>query len=259
MGGHPAMKYLDFQAYVGITKHNGGFAATDELHALCHMAGARQVLEVGCGIGVGPAYMSRKYGCRVVGVDISPQMLEWARLRASEEGVADRVAFQVADVLQLPFAADRFDVVLCESVLAFAEDKRQAIAECVRVTKPGGYVGLNETFWKQELSPELVAQMRDQVGPVDIPTAETWQALWEESGLQEQVVRLYDIEPGQEIRDRIQWVGWRWAMRAFVRLARLYLANPGFRQSLREMYRAPADAMEQMGYGLFAGKKQEAG
>jgi hypothetical protein len=54
------MKYLDFQAYVGITKHNGGFAATDELHALCHMAGARQVLEVGCGIGVGPAYMARQ-------------------------------------------------------------------------------------------------------------------------------------------------------------------------------------------------------
>ena len=250
------MKYLDFQAYVGITKHNGGFAATDELLSLCHVDGEKEVLEVGCGIGVGPTYIARKHGCRVVGVDISEKMIEWSRLRAREEGVQARVEFHVADVLHLPFEANRFDVVLCELVLAFVEDKRQAIAECLRVTKPGGSIGLNETFWKHEPSPEIVARMRSQLGSEDIPTAATWQALWEESGLLERVVRLHEIDPGKEIRDRMQWVGRRWAMRGFVRLARLYLTNPGARQSLREMYRAPADAMQEMAYGLFVGRKQ---
>ena len=76
----PSSTYLDFQAEVGITKHVGGFAATDELLSLCHIADAKEVLNVGCGIGVGSAYIARKFGCRVVGVDISEKMIEWSRL-----------------------------------------------------------------------------------------------------------------------------------------------------------------------------------
>jgi arsenite methyltransferase len=67
--------YLDVQAQVGITKHIGGFEATDTLLALCHVETARELLYVGCGIGVGPVYIARKFGCRVIGVDISEKML----------------------------------------------------------------------------------------------------------------------------------------------------------------------------------------
>jgi arsenite methyltransferase len=74
------LNYLDMQAYVGITKHNGGFGATDELLSLCHTKDAQEVLNVGCGIGVGSAYVARTYGCRVVGVDISEKMIEWLSL-----------------------------------------------------------------------------------------------------------------------------------------------------------------------------------
>jgi hypothetical protein len=42
------IEYLDMQAYVGITKHVGGIEATNELLACCHIADARQVLNVGC-------------------------------------------------------------------------------------------------------------------------------------------------------------------------------------------------------------------
>ena len=128
------MNYLDMKAHVGITEHYGGFEATNELLSLCHIEDAREVLNVGCGIGVGPAYIAR------------------------EEGVEDRVELRTADVLELPFEADRFDVVIVESVLAFVEDKQRAIREGVRVTKPGGYVGLNEMFWIKEPSPEIAGQ-----------------------------------------------------------------------------------------------------
>jgi ubiquinone/menaquinone biosynthesis C-methylase UbiE len=247
-------QYLDMQAYVGITKHNGGVEATDELLGLCHIQDAREVLNVGCGIGVGSAYVARKYGCRVVGVDISEKMIAWSRQRAREERVEDKVEFQTADVLELPFAADRFDVVFCESVLAFVADKPRAIRECVRVAKPGGYVGLNETFWIAELSPELIARAQSSLG-ADIPTAATWQALWEESGLRDKVVRTHQIDPRREVKDRIQWVGWRWALRAWGRLLRLYMTNPAIRQSIKEMFNAPLDVMQQMGYGLYVGRR----
>ena len=65
------LDYLGMQAYVGITKHNGGLEATDELLSLCHVNEAREVLKVGCGIGVGSAYVARTHDCHIVGVDIS--------------------------------------------------------------------------------------------------------------------------------------------------------------------------------------------
>ena len=63
--------FLDIQARVGISKHLGGFEATNELLSLCHIEEAREVLYAGSGIGVGPAYIARTHGCRVIGVDIS--------------------------------------------------------------------------------------------------------------------------------------------------------------------------------------------
>jgi len=170
-------KFLDMQAYVGITKHIGGFEATDELLSLCRIEDAREVLNVGCGIGVRLRLYRQKHGCHVVGVDVSEKMIEWSRRRAREERVEPQVEFRTADVLDLPFEADRFDVVFAESVLIFVEDKAQAIRECVRVTKPGGYVGLSEGFWTVQPSPELLARVRVAVGPC-VPTLEAWQALW---------------------------------------------------------------------------------
>ncbi len=252
----PGIEYLDMQAYVGITKHNGGFAATDELLTLCRIETAREVLNAGCGIGVGSAYVARNYPCHVVGVDISEKMLAWSRQRARMVGVSDKVDLRVGDVLALPFKSDRFDVVFCESVLAFVEDKGRAIAECVRVTKPGGYVGLNETYFVDKATPELTARVQTSLG-THVPSAATWQALWEKSVLCDRVVKLYRIDARTEIRDRIRWVGWRWAVRAWGRLLRLYITEPTLRQSLREMFDAPVDLLQQMGYGIFVGRKPE--
>ena len=129
--------YLDFQAQVGITKHIGGPEATAALLSRCHIENGQEVLYVGSGIGVGPALIARRYGARVVGVDISPKMIEWSWKRAREEHVTSKVVFQVADILDLPLETDRFDAVVCESVVAFVEDKQRAILECIRVAKPG--------------------------------------------------------------------------------------------------------------------------
>jgi SAM-dependent methyltransferase len=251
----PDVKYLDFQAEVGITKHVGGYAATDELLSLCHIEDAREVLNVGCGIGVGVAYIARKFGCRVVGVDISGKMIEWSRLRAREENVEDKVEFRVADILELPFEDDRFDAVIVKSVLAFVEDKPRAIRECIRVTKPGGYVGLNESYWTKEPSPGMIAVVQDSIGG-STPTRDAWQALWEASGLHNRVVSLRQVETGAEIKDRLGWVGRCWALRGLGRMLRLSITNPALRHSVKKFFGRPSlDSMQEIGYGLFAGQK----
>jgi ubiquinone/menaquinone biosynthesis C-methylase UbiE len=247
-------RFLDMQADVGVTKHIGGFEATTELLSLCHIEGAREVLNVGCGIGVGSAYIAKKYGCHVVGVDVSEKMIDWSRRRAREERIESKVEYRTADVLDLPFEADRFDVVFAESVLIFVEDKARAIRECVRVTMPGGYVGLNEGFWTEQPSTELVALAKDAVGPC-VPTLETWQALWEASGLQERAVQTRQIDARTEVKSRIQWIGWRWLLRAWGRALRLYITNPATRQSIKKQFDVPPEVFQYLGYGLFVGKK----
>lgn len=246
--------FLDMQAAIGITKHMGGREATDALLSLCHIEDTHEVLNVGCGIGAGSAYIAKKYGCHVVGVDISEKMIEWSLKRAREEGVGDRVEFRTADVLNLPFETDRFDVVFTESVLIFVEDKARAIRECTRVTKPGGHVGLNEAFWSRQPSPEMIALVADAIGP-HIPTIETWQALWEASGLQERIIRTNEIDASSEVKSRIRWIGWPWLLRAWGRALRLYFTDSTVRQSIKKTFDVDPEVFLSTGYGLFVGKK----
>ncbi|HSG17833.1 MAG TPA: class I SAM-dependent methyltransferase [Anaerolineae bacterium] len=247
-------QFLDMQAAIGVSKHIGGFEATIELLSLCHIGDAHEVLNVGCGIGVGSTYIAKKYDCHVTGVDISEKMIEWSRRRAKEEKVEAKAKFRTANVGELPFEANRFDVVFAESVLIFVEDKAQAIRECVRVTRPGGYVGINEGFWTVQPSAELIALARDAVGPC-VPTLETWRALWEASGLQERVIKTRRADPRTEVKSRIQWIGWQWLLKAWGRALRLYITNPAIRQSIKKQFDVPQEAFHYLGYGLFVGKK----
>jgi SAM-dependent methyltransferase len=256
--------YLDMQAYVGITKHMGGFPATKALLSLCHVGDAREILEVGCGIGVGPVYVARTYDCRVVGVDISEQMIAWSRQRARKERAEDRIELRVADVLALPFEADRFDAVVCESVLAFVADKQGAIRELVRVTKPGGYVGLNEAFLLTETPSSRVGELARQMG-TEMVNLDAWKALWAASGLGDRVVRVYRLNPAREVRDRMRWIGLRWLVRGWARVIRLYATQPSLRPALKAMLGTVTDTTEDelgaapawasFGYGLFVGRK----
>jgi SAM-dependent methyltransferase len=250
------ISYLDLQGLAGVSKHTGGFPATEELLAMCHIEDAQEVLEVGCGIGVGAAHMARKYGLRVVAVDLSETMLDWARQRVEREGVAERVEFHKANVLDLPFEDDRFDAVICESVLAFVGDKTAAIAEMMRVLKPSGYVGLNEVVWLEE-PPEGLAQKADPSGSLGthVVSADRWRELWAASGLQEGDVRVYPIDAAQEIRSRIRWIGWRQVLSAWRRTLPLYVTKPAMRTALKGLMDTPREWFAFLGYVLLAGRK----
>ena len=238
---------------MGITKHMGGYTATDALYRLCHLGEAQEVLEVGCGIGVGPAYIARRFGCRVMAVDISEKMLSWARQRARREGVADRVAFRRAGASELPFENNRFDAVIVESVLAFVEDKEAAMHELTRVTKPGRYVGLNETYWTELPPPEFLSYSLG-VGPEIITEAE-WRAIWEATPLEARTIQLQDLEAKQELRDRINWIGWRSILPAWGRVVKLLLTNRRSRDAIKQQLDTPPELAKRLGYALFVGRK----
>ncbi len=253
--------FFDFAAEVGLTKHLGGHAATEELVELCHIDNAKYVLDVGCGAGTTPCFLAKTVGCRVVGVDISEGMIKRSRERARREGVTDQVEFRVADAQDLPFEDNLFDAVITESVTAFPEDKQQAVNEYARVTRPGGYVGLNESTWRKvPPPPEMVAWAGQDLGANVKPlTSDEWIGLLEGAGLKDIIVRAYPINTRTEVRGLVQRYGCRGMLGVYGRILSLYARNPAYREFLRRVREEggikPENLEEYFGYGLYIARK----
>jgi SAM-dependent methyltransferase len=252
--------FFDFAAKVGITKHIGSLEATQALIELCHIGEGKCVLDVGCGVGVTPCSIARRYGCRVVGVDILEGMIERSKERAKREGVMDRVEFRVADAQDLPFEDGLFDAVITESVTAFPEDKQKAVNEYVRVTKPEGYVGLSESTWlKVPPPPELIAWASQDLGANIKPlTSSEWVGLLESAGLGEIVAKTYAINVRNEARGMSRRYGWGGMLGILCRMFSLYATSPAYRKFVKEVREneiTPANLDEYFGYGLYVGRK----
>jgi SAM-dependent methyltransferase len=247
--------YFEFLAGMGITKHIGSMKATEELVRLCHIREGTYVLDVGCGVGATPCYLARTYNCRVMGVDLLEKMVEQSRARARSLGVEDLVEFKVADARDLPFDDDHFDAVIAESVNAFFEDKLQAIQEYVRVTRPGGYVGITEMTWLRTPPPEVVAYYMKTVY-ADALEADGWRNLLRGAELEDVVGNAYKLDLPTESRGRIQRYGCRGMMKLLPRAVYAVLKDRASRQFMRKVFTSlPKDMMGDMGYGVYAGRK----
>ena len=251
----PEISYFELQAYVGTTKHMGGFETTKALIELCHIGKDTYVLEVGCGVGATACYLAKKHGCRVVGVDLLESMIARSNERAQKEGVANSVEFRVADAQDLPFDDAHFDVVIGESVLTFIKDKQRVLNECARVTKPGGYVGLNEELWIETPPAQLIEQVRHiwDIKP-NIPTLEGWMGLLEGAGLRDIVVQTYKFDTRRE-STQVQRYRFQDMWRMFYRTLLLYVKNPTFRKYMSERGHLPKDIFRYLGYAIFVGRR----
>jgi len=95
-------------------------------------------LDAGCGSGVLSRWLAGQ-GCRVLGVDASPEMVDVSAKLGGSHANADRLDFRrVETIARLPFGAEEFEGILCSSVLEYLPDPAACLAEFFRVLKPGG-------------------------------------------------------------------------------------------------------------------------
>ncbi|NIX76658.1 class I SAM-dependent methyltransferase [Microvirga terricola] len=124
--------------------HVRELAATREHVERLHLEKGMQVVDVGCGIG-GPArYIAMSHDVHVTGVDPVPEFIAAARDLTRRCGLEDRIVFQEADALAMPFGDNSFDAALCLYMAMNIADKGRLCREIHRVLKPGGRVVWSE-------------------------------------------------------------------------------------------------------------------
>ncbi|HEX3404249.1 MAG TPA: methyltransferase domain-containing protein [Acetobacteraceae bacterium] len=122
--------------------HSRRRRATEELARLLAPTATDRVVDIGSGLG-GPArYLAATYGCRVSGVDLTPQFVAAATELTRRSGLAGTVDFQVGSALALPDAG--FDLGWTQNVAMNIADRARWYAEMHRVLKPGGRLAIQD-------------------------------------------------------------------------------------------------------------------
>ncbi len=112
-------------------------------------ASIQRVLDIGCGTGSWIIEAAQTYPTMsLVGIDISPRMIEYAQKIANAQSISDRVKFQVMDALNpLEFPTESFDLVNIRLGSSFMRtwDWPRLILEMLRITRPGGVIRIMES------------------------------------------------------------------------------------------------------------------
>ena len=122
--------------------HGGGTQATREHIERAGIKASMHVMDLGCGVGGCSRVIAATCGCRVTGIDLTPDFIEVARELTRRCGM--HIEFRLADALDLPFAEGTFDHVWCHNVTMNIQDKRKLASEVARVLKRGGRFSCSE-------------------------------------------------------------------------------------------------------------------
>jgi arsenite methyltransferase len=162
--GRPLARMLEYadEWLIGIPESSiESFAGTGNPFSLGELRPGERVVDVGCGAGIDSLIAAKKVapGGRVIGVDMTPSMLEKARHAANETGLSN-VEFREGYAEVLPVEDGWADVVISNGVLNLMPDKAAALEEMSRVLGPDGRLQIGDIL-VQKAVPESAKRKID--------------------------------------------------------------------------------------------------
>lgn len=180
-------------------KHSDDHQRVRHLLNFAKLPADLRILDIGTGSGLLPLLLAEDGAKQVVGIDISPEMLERAEyMRLSYPGEAStRAIFRLAPAHALPFREEMFDAVTCRLVLNHARRPERMIKEIVRVLRPGGILILAELLGVDnpvKRATQNAIEERRNAAHVAARGAEQYNKLLADAGLQIEVKEIVVFE-----------------------------------------------------------------
>lgn len=141
--------------------------------ALASLARGETVVDLGAGAGFDCFLAAERVGPtgRVIGVDMTPEMVERARANAASGGFAN-VEFRLGEIEALPVRDGSADVVISNCVLNLSGDRPRVLAEVMRVLRPGGRFMISDLV-SDQAAPDFIAASKESLtGCLPVPVAE---------------------------------------------------------------------------------------
>lgn len=238
----PAARWL-----LGDSFHPGGAELTSRLGASLQVCAGKTIVDVASGPGTSALQVAHETGCSVIGIDLSPESINAANVRAAEEGLDARVRFVRGDAEALPLDDCSVDGALCECSLCTFPDKAAAASELARVLRPSARLALSDVTAAPGRLPPGLASLEAWVACLAgaQPLEETADLL-ERAGFLLETVERWDDALGEMI-DRVE---------ARLRTARFFVGDVVSRGL--ELTAAARDALDDgaLGYGVVVARRR---
>ena len=172
--------------------------------ALASLKTGETVVDLGCGGGFDCFLASKEVGetGKVIGVDMTPEMIKKARENAEKTGVGN-IEFRLGEIEHLPVADNSADIIMSNCVINLSPDKLRVYRDAFRVLKPGGRLAISDIVAIAPLPDEIqknLALLTACIGGA--ATIEDTEQMLKEAGFQD-----IKIKPNEQSRDFIrEWI-----------------------------------------------------